>query len=466
MIEMAREETYRIGEGNRVENPSFEDGLKGWTFDESVTSLDRTRAHSGKQCAKLTGVLTKKKLLQTIDLEAKPEWAYRLSFWMRGKFTKSGAKRYHGPHPNTLGRVAMLLEPFPYPRRWYRNGNEFDDERWHQIETVFNSPRHEPGKRPVRQIRAIPFWCPWYWGEQIGMVWIDDVSVTELGPRLRPVKVTKLLVTNVDGYEPRGLDGRAAYPFPRATPIPVAGLQQTSRDRNTIALAWDMSRPGTRGYNVYLNPGTQCPATKYLLRQSVWGKTKATLSGLARATSYTVKVTAINEDGVEGPAAALRAATSTDAAEMHVLEAEQAQVTAPMAVQEADDVTFVVTPADPARAELYDREGTGRQTGTATFTFVAKEGGKYRIRGRVFAPNGGSNSFWFSLDGAPEVAWNIPASQWTYAPPVAAKLWVLKPGKHVIRVRTREAGTRLDRVIVTNDLSDHATPTDRTGENR
>ena len=465
-IELAREETYRIDEGNPVENPGFEDGLKGWAFDESVTSLDRERARSGKQCAKFAGELTKKKLLQTIDLAVKPEWAYRLSFWMRGKFTKSGAKRYHGPHPNTLGRTAALLEPFPYPRGWVRNGNDFDDEQWHPVEIVFNSPPQDPDRRPVRKIRAIPFWCPWYWGEQIGTVWIDDVSVTELGPRLRPVKVTKLLVTNVSGYSPRGLDGRAAYPFPHATPIPVAGLRQTGRDRNTITLAWDTSRPGTRGYNVYLDPGTQCPATKYLLRQSVWGKTKATLTGLARATSYTVKVTAINEDGVEGPAAALRAATSADAVETHVLEAEQARLTAPMAVQETDGITFVVTPADPARDELYDREGTGRQTGAVTFTLVVKEGGKYRIRGRVFAPNGGSNSFWFSLDGEPEVAWNIPASQWTWASPVEAKLWELKPGKHVIRVRTREAGTRLDRIIVTNDLSDHAAPMDTTGEDK
>jgi len=465
-IGLAREETYRVDQTNRVENPGFEEGLEGWTFEESVTILDRTRAHSGKQCAKLTGALTKKKLLQAIDLEVKPEWAYRLSFWMRGEFTKSGAKRYHGPHPNTLGRIAALLEPFPYPRGWVRNGNDFDDEQWHAVEIVFNSPPRNLNGRPVRKVRVMPFWCPWYWGEQIGTVWIDDVSVTELGPRLRPAKVTKLLVTNVEGYEPRGLDGRAAYPFPHATPIPLAGLRQTGRERNSITLAWNASRPGTRGYNVYLNPDSECPATKYFRKRSVWGDTEATLAGLERATSYTARVAASNEDGVEGPAATLQAATSNEVAETHVLEAERAEIVSPMTVRTADGVTFAVTPADPARDELYDREGTGRQTGTITFTFVVKEGGKYRIRGRVFAPNGGSNSFWFSLDGASEVLWNIPASQWTYAPPVAAKLWDLKPGEHVIRVRTREAGTRLDRIIVTNDLRDHATPRDQSGEHR
>ena len=59
-----------------------------------------------------------------------------------------------------------------------------------------------------------------------------------------------------------------------------------------------------------------------------------------------------------------------------------------------------------------------------------------------------------------------PPPQWTYAPPVAAKHWELKPGKHTIRVRTREAGTRLDRIIVTNDLSDQAPSMDKSGEGK
>ena len=43
-------------------------------------------------------------------------------------------------------------------------------------------------------------------------VWIDDAAVTGLGPRLRSVNLTKLLVTNLPGDESRGLDGRDACP--------------------------------------------------------------------------------------------------------------------------------------------------------------------------------------------------------------------------------------------------------------
>jgi len=310
VIELEREEKYDIKEGNLLTNPDFENGLEGWSFDKAVTSLDETHARSGKRCVKLSGTLTRKKLCQDIDLDVKPEWLYRLSFWVRGKFTKSGAKRYHGPHPNTLGRFAFLLEPFPYPIKWYLDGNRFDEREWQHIEVVFHTPKQEPGKPPIKRITVMPFWCPWFWGEQVGTVYIDDVSLTELGPRLRPVKMTKLLITNAADYTPKGLDGRDAYPFPPVPRITVKGLHQTGREKDAVTLSWDASRPGTRGYNVYANAGTECPTTKYFLKTSVWGKTIAAIGGLTKATTYTVKVTAINEDGVEGPAAAIRVETA------------------------------------------------------------------------------------------------------------------------------------------------------------
>ena len=309
VVELAREETYDIKEGNLLNNPSFEDGLEAWTCDEGVTSVDDTLAHSGGRCVKPSGRLTGKRLFQALDLEVKPEWSYRLSLWMRGRFTQSEAKRYNGPHPNTLGRIAMLLEPMPYPRDWYRNGNQFDDERWHEIEIVFDSPRQEPGVTPAQSITAQPFWCPHFWGKQVGTVWIDDVTVTELGPRLRPVKATKLLLTNVSGYAPKGLDGRENVPLPRSPLIPVSALRQTERTVDRVELAWDAGRKGTRGYNVYLNPGPNCPATKYYRYTSVWGGTTVTVDGLLPATDYAVEVRAINEDGVEGPASTIETGT-------------------------------------------------------------------------------------------------------------------------------------------------------------
>ena len=121
------------------------------------------------------------------------------------------------------------------------------------------------------------------------------MTVTELGPRLRPVKVTKLLVTNVPGYVPKGVDGRDNLPPPRAPLISVSGLRRTRRTKNSVALAWDAGRKGTCGYNVYLEAGPICHATKYHRHTSVWGKTTVTIGALLPATDYAVKVTAINE---------------------------------------------------------------------------------------------------------------------------------------------------------------------------
>lgn len=310
-LELTRNTTHIIRIGNLLNNPGFEDGLRGWGCAEAVTSVDDTLAHSGNRCAKLSGTLTESKLLQAVDLEVKPEWSYRLSFWIRGRFTESEAKRYNGPHPNTPGRFAVQLNPLPYPRDWFRDGNQFDAQQWEQIDMVFDSPKLEMAGRSAKRVVAQPFWCPGFWGKQVGTIWIDDVSLTELGPRLRPVKATKLLVTNLSGYVPKGLDGRETYPMPRAPLISVTGMRQTGRSEDSVALAWDAGRTGTRGYNVYLRTGEDCPATKYFQKTTVCGKTIAKIDGLTRATRYAVTVSAINEDGIAGPAAAFQAGTAS-----------------------------------------------------------------------------------------------------------------------------------------------------------
>ncbi|NQT20164.1 MAG: hypothetical protein HQ592_10705, partial [Planctomycetes bacterium] len=81
--------------------------------------------------------------------------------------------------------------------------------------------------------------------------------------------------------------------------------------------------------------------------------------------------------------------------------------------------------------------------------------GDYLIWARLFAANGQSNSFFFSLDGAEEFQWSVPAwafNNWTWLMPREGKLWRLKQGKHTITMRTRESGTRLEQIVVTNDL--------------
>jgi beta-lactamase regulating signal transducer with metallopeptidase domain len=109
------------------------------------------------------------------------------------------------------------------------------------------------------------------------------------------------------------------------------------------------------------------------------------------------------------------------------------------------------------------------QPDSASFVFDVSRPGRYVIWGRVLAPGDHANSFFASLDGGPEVIWDTPHRRarrsdrwWTWDrlsareqghPPVDPLFFELEPGRHVLRLRTREAGTRLDAILVTSDLT-------------
>jgi hypothetical protein len=452
-LTLSRSVKYEIAAGNLISNPGFEDGLTAWSAPEGITSLDTTAPHSGVKCVKISGDLTDTQLYQTMKLKAKPNRYYRFSFWLRGTFTKAGsASRFYGDHPHTSGALWVDAQPLtdPFDRVIY--GDRFDATEWRHVV-------HEVHARPgvdVSSVRARPFLGHPTWGEQAGTVWIDDVEFSELGPRQRPVKATRLLVTNVDGYVPKGKDGREAYAFPTMPVISAVGLRQTGATRNAIALKWNAARPGTRGFNVYVNVGDECPATKYFRRATVWGANSALIEGLEYGTSHTIKVAALNEDGVEGAAATLRATTADIPPETHTGPAAQMPAKAPLGLRTEEGVTYLVTPKDPGeRAAVNDRNSEGLPTSSCRFEFAINEEGDYLIWGRLFAANGGSNSFFFALDGTEEFQWSVPAwafNNWTWLMPREGKRWHLKQGKHAITLRTRESGTRLEQIVVTNDL--------------
>ncbi|HET8656404.1 MAG TPA: M56 family metallopeptidase [Longimicrobiaceae bacterium] len=106
---------------------------------------------------------------------------------------------------------------------------------------------------------------------------------------------------------------------------------------------------------------------------------------------------------------------------------------------------------------------------SASFAFDVSRPGRYVIWGRVLAPGDRANSFYASLDGGPEVIWDTPHRRarrsdrwWTWdrvsarepgRRPVDPVFFELEPGRHVLHLRTREAGTRLDAILVTSDLT-------------
>ena len=143
------------------------------------------------------------------------------------------------------------------------------------------------------------------------------------------------------------------------------------------------------------------------------------------------------------------------------VEPEKGEVDAPMQRDTdgtASNESFVWTP---------ESNGNPDGKGTVLVRFEVKHADFYTIWGRVLAPSQSDNSFFVSVDGQEEILWDVwgpdkgnTAKAWWWVPmrdrikPETDSLKLfLEPGIHALRVRSREAGTRLDRILVTNDDS-------------
>jgi hypothetical protein len=114
-------------------------------------------------------------------------------------------------------------------------------------------------------------------------------------------------------------------------------------------------------------------------------------------------------------------------------EAEAGAITAPMQIiadASAAGGKYIVQTADSG-------------SGSAQYSLTIPEDGKYQIRARVIAPNGSSNSFYYTLDGNAESAWSLPdtLTNWTW---VNGSTFTLAKGTHTLTVKKREKNTKLD----------------------
>jgi hypothetical protein len=110
----------------------------------------------------------------------------------------------------------------------------------------------------------------------------------------------------------------------------------------------------------------------------------------------------------------------------------------------------------------YIQAATAEQ-GTATYSFTVATEGQYKIIGRIYAADAGADSYYFSIDGAPEDTWDICPAQaasdfgvWrddaiakrgtgTYlAPQFDPYIVQLSAGTHTLVLRGREVGAKLD----------------------
>jgi hypothetical protein len=128
---------------------------------------------------------------------------------------------------------------------------------------------------------------------------------------------------------------------------------------------------------------------------------------------------------------------------------------------------FVVKDSALASGGRYLEGETGRkkidgppETGVACYKFAVNRAGSYRVWGRVMAPTDGDDSFWVRMDTGAWIAWNeiTLGSNWHWdfvhgsgTPAVPVMFDLDTDVVHQLCVGYREDGTRLDRMIVTDD---------------
>jgi len=146
--------------------------------------------------------------------------------------------------------------------------------------------------------------------------------------------------------------------------------------------------------------------------------------------------------------------------ENHWLEAEDADtIVAPLVVaddEKASGKRFIEAPNGAGNA--YNPENTVMATYTVTIT----RAGAYVLWGRVQARDRRDNSFFVQTDESQDNMWEVePGVTWhwdqvndRFGPdPV---MFTLAPGVHTIRIKLREDGTKLDKILLTNDT--HSVP--------
>jgi len=131
------------------------------------------------------------------------------------------------------------------------------------------------------------------------------------------------------------------------------------------------------------------------------------------------------------------------------IESESAQLTSPM--QKASDSSasggaYIWAPQ--AGWSL----STPPTTGTATMTFTVAETGTYTLWGRIVTPDYSADSYWVSMDRKTDSVWHLDiqprSTAWYWE---KGETYTLTAGQHTLTIKNREPGTKLDKILLTQD---------------
>jgi len=228
-----------------------------------------------------------------------------------------------------------------------------------------------------------------------------------------------------------------------------------------VTLTWDPNDPAPDGYCIYLRTEGQA----YDYSQPCWTGygNIGTVYGLEDNVAYYFVVRAFVD--IQESADSIEVKFNNGTSSPIWMEAEDGNLQWPMEI--GDDV------AASTGGYVWVPEGTGNFTnpsvdaGYAEYHFEVPEAGDYVIWGRQVSNDATSDSFFVSVDGQTEMVWHTKLGGqgvWTWDvvsdravddPRDASNpqhYW-LEAGFHSLTIRQREDGTKLDNIVITNDLS-------------
>ena len=135
------------------------------------------------------------------------------------------------------------------------------------------------------------------------------------------------------------------------------------------------------------------------------------------------------------------------------LEAESGSLTAPMVIQSGPTSSGGQFVEVPQGAGNNYNDATNGGPGEVSFSINIPQSGTYALWARTIAPNGHSDSFYVTRNNNSILIkeWSVPSSttwQWNKIANMSLSAAVLN-----LAFRQREDGTKLDQVLLTNDLS-------------
>jgi hypothetical protein len=224
--------------------------------------------------------------------------------------------------------------------------------------------------------------------------------------------------------------------------LPLSGLAASSP--GSVAVGWNPD-PSVEisGYKIHY--GTESGV--YTKTLDVNLATEASIPDLEQRRAYFCAVTAYTPAGLESgyseelvvvPASGTGTSSGP---RMVLLEAEAGTVISPLEVKSSGGDSWV-------------ESASTSQTGSVSLSFNVAENGNYTAWGRVIAPAAGKSSYFVAMDNGAEGVFDANAS----ATPSSGWVWrkidlnggsySLTAGDHTIHFRARDAGVKLDRVIL------------------